>query len=272
MVGYKFKRTGFKGDESIMYCVTAACGCNIGKVRGNNEDNFYFDHSFLPQENHGLESVKAFTGTLERPVCFGVFDGMGGEAYGEVAAYLAVSAMHETLQRGIDLPDSLLSVCTNANKRICKTARRQKVGMMGTTAVLLGLKETAAYLVNIGDSRAYLYRAGKLRQISVDHTDQALLASQDIPRRKPRLTQHLGIEPEDMLIEPYETKLEIQNGDLLLLCSDGLTDMVCQDEMIDILNENSDVESSVESLINCALSNGGKDNITVVLCKITEKK
>ena len=75
-----------------------------------------------------------------------------------------------------------------------------------------------------------------------------------------------------MLIEPYETKLEIQNGDLLLLCSDGLTDMVCQDEMIDILNENSDVESSVESLINCALSNGGKDNITVVLCKITEKK
>ena len=78
-----------------MYRVTAACGCNIGKVRRNNEDNFYFDGCFLPQENTGLEIIKGYQGKLGQPICFGVFDGMGGEACGEEAAYLAAKTMWE---------------------------------------------------------------------------------------------------------------------------------------------------------------------------------
>ena len=93
-----------------MYRVTAACGCNIGKVRRNNEDNFYFDGCFLPQENTGLEIIKGYQGKLSQPICFGVFDGMGGEACGEEAAYLAAKTMWEVNQAAVSLPEARLEV------------------------------------------------------------------------------------------------------------------------------------------------------------------
>ena len=99
-----------------MYRVTAACGCNIGKVRRNNEDNFYFDGCFLPQENTGLEIIKGYQGKLGQPICFGVFDGMGGEACGEEAAYLAAKTMWEVNQAAVSLPEALLHICMEANQ------------------------------------------------------------------------------------------------------------------------------------------------------------
>lgn len=251
-----------------MYCVTAACGCNMGKVRGNNEDNFYFGQRFLPKDNTGLPGIIDYQSTLEQPVYFGVFDGMGGESYGEEAAYLAAWTMYEQLQTGADWQDNLMNVCINANQRICQAARHHKAGIMGTTAVLLGLKNANAYLVNIGDSRAFLYRDGQLLQISVDHTDQLLFTEPGRVKRRPRLTQHLGIEPEEMLIEPYKTEMSIQAGDLFLLCSDGLTDMVSEKEIKDMIDEGSEVKDIAERLINHAMNYGGKDNITIVICVV----
>lgn len=251
-----------------MYYVTAACGCNIGKVRGNNEDNFYFGQRFLPKDNTGLPGIIDYQSTLEHPVYFGVFDGMGGESYGEEAAYLAARTMYEQLLTDADCQDNLVSVCINANQRICQAARRHNVGIMGTTAVLLELKNATAYLVNIGDSRAFLYRNGQLLQISVDHTDQFLYTSLSKTKRKPRLTQHLGIEPEEMLIEPYRTEISIQVGDLFLLCSDGLTDMVSEKEIKDIIDAGNEVKSIAEMLVNQAINHGGRDNITILMCAV----
>lgn len=255
-----------------MYCVTAACGCNMGKVRGNNEDNFYFGQRFLPKDNTGLDGIIDYQSALDQPVFFGVFDGMGGESYGEEAAYLAARTMYEQLQTEADWQDNLMSICINANQRICQATRRYKAGLMGTTAVLLGLKDTNAYLVNIGDSRAFLYRSEQLHQVSVDHTDQCLFATLGMTNRKPRLTQHLGIEPEDMIIEPYKTKIRIQNEDLFLLCSDGLTDMVPEKEIKNIIDEGHEVKHTADLLIKQAMNYGGKDNITIVICKINEKE
>lgn len=251
-----------------MYCVTAACGCNMGKVRGNNEDNFYFGKRFLPKDNTGLPEIIDYKSTLEQPVYFGVFDGMGGESYGEEAAYLAAWTMHEQLQTGDDWQDNLMSACINANQRICQAARRHRVGIMGTTAVLLGLKNANAYLVNIGDSRAFLYRGNQLLQISVDHTDQFLFTESSRDKRKARLTQHLGIEPEEMVIEPYSAEILIQTGDLFLLCSDGLTDMVSEKEIKDTINKGIGVKGIVEMLIDQAINRGGKDNVTIVVCVV----
>ena len=251
-----------------MYCVTAACGCNMGKVRGNNEDNFYFGQRFLPKDNTGLSGIIDYQSTLEHPVYFGVFDGMGGETYGEEAAYLAAWTMYEQLQTDADCQDNLISVCFNANQRICQAARRHKAGIMGTTAVLLGLKNATAYLVNIGDSRAFLYRNDQLLQISVDHTDQFLYTKPSKAKRKPRLTQHLGIEPGEMLIEPYRTEISIQAGDLFLLCSDGLTDMVPKKEIKEMIDVGNEVKDIAEMLINQAMSHGGKDNITILVCAV----
>ena len=251
-----------------MYYVTAACGCNIGKVRVNNEDNFYFGQRFLPKNNIGLDGIIYYQNLLDKPVCFGVFDGMGGESYGEEAAYLAAWTMFEELQENGALQEALMRICTNANQRICQSARKYNAGVIGTTAVLLGLKGTTAYLVNIGDSRAFLYRSGQMSQVSVDHTEQFLFLAPGKAKRKPRLTQHLGIEPTEMIIEPYNTKISIQTGDIFLLCSDGLTDMVSEREIKDVIDVENDVKGIVEMLIKQAINHGGKDNITLIVCKI----
>ena len=105
-------------------------------------------------------------------------------------------------------------------------------------------------------------------QISVDHTDQFLFTEPGMAKRKPRLTQHLGIEPEEMLIEPYRTEMSIQPGDLFLLCSDGLTDMVPEKEIKDMIDVGSEVVDIAEMLINQAMNHGGKDNITILICAI----
>lgn len=253
-----------------MLYLTAACGCNIGKVRVNNEDNFYFAQKFLPKNNSGLDGIRCYQTILEHQVCFGIFDGMGGESYGGEAAYLAAYTMHEELQAYTTLQDNLIRICIKANQRICQVARQRKVGIIGTTAVLLGIKETKAYLVNIGDSRAFLYHSGRFIQISVDHTDRFLFREPDKFKRKPRLTQHLGIEPTEMIIQPFKTEISIQTGDIFLLCSDGLTDMVCETEIKEIIDGETEVKDIVQMLIDKAMNYGGKDNITIIVCKIND--
>ena len=81
-----------------MHRIAAACGCNTGKLRRNNEDNFFFEHRYLPQENDGLDGILSCETTLNHPVCFGIFDGMGGEALGEEASYLAAQTMDKHLK------------------------------------------------------------------------------------------------------------------------------------------------------------------------------
>ena len=92
----------------------------------------------------------------------------------------------------------------------------------------------------------------------MDHTDQFLLARQKEPRRKPRLTQHLGIEPEEMVIEPAVAELSARTGDVFLLCSDGLTDMVSENEICGVLRRMSAVKAGTEDLLDLALGRGGE--------------
>lgn len=120
------------------------------------------------------------------------------------------------------------------------------------------------YSCNLGDSRAYRLRNGEFLQISHDHVETRSLA---VGRKAP-LTQHLGINPEDMLIEPYIAKDKVFPGDQYLLCSDGLTDMLTNFEISDIMLSSEDAESCVTHLINAALEHGGRDNITVIICRI----
>lgn len=141
-------------------------------------------------------------------------------------------------------------------------------GCHGIDCGAAGVVGKTAYIANIGDSRALLYRQGVLQQISKDHTDQFLLDLHGINNRKPRLTQHLGIEPEEMVIEPYLTEVVIQPGDLFLLCTDGLTDMIAVDEITHTLQKNIDVMETVAALINRAMDYGGRDNATVMLCRV----
>lgn len=256
----------------MAYTIEAACGCNIGRRRTNNEDNFYFDNRQLPLENEGLETAIAIESVLKREQCYGVFDGMGGENYGEEASYVAATVVKDTeklLKNYIFSPRKFLKkLILDMNDKVCARSEEMDSGRMGSTAVMLYFYGKYVYVCNVGDSRAFRLRQSEFLQISEDHTDAKLLAEQGITKRKPSLTQHLGIWPEEMILEPYIAKGKIAGGDQYLLCSDGLTDMVSNAEICAIMKEAEDAQTCVEKLIAKALENGGRDNTTAIVIRV----
>lgn len=249
----------------------AVCVSHMGRVRFNNEDNFLFDQVVLPVNNRGLSETLTLKSNMETPVCVGVFDGMGGEKYGEDASYIAGVTFRESMKNASgQRPETLLSgACMEANQLICNLTKKRHVRCIGATVAVLYVCEDRVWICNLGDSRIYSLNEAGLSQLSVDHTDAAYLKSRGI-NKKPSLTQHLGIEPEEMLIEPFVDSREFRVGEKYLLCSDGLTDMVEERVMADILRESDDLKYCAEKLLKLALDNGGRDNTTVILCQIKE--
>lgn len=248
--------------------IEAACGCNIGKIRANNEDNFYFNDRCLEETNDGLKNPVCLEQTLVENVFMAVFDGMGGENFGEVASYVAARQMQATNRSIKDffIPEKryLKKLVQQLNDAVVCAQKEHLTERMGTTMVSLYFTPRHVYVCNIGDSRAYRLRDGTFLQISEDH----IIERPGESTKKAPLSQHLGVDPEDMIIEPYIAKGDLKPGDIYLLCSDGLTDMVSNFEICDILLRNEDPVDTVNELIKTALDKGGKDNITVILCKV----
>ena len=214
---------------------------DCGKIRNENQDSY-----MLPE-------VSASPGVAN----FAVFDGMGGEQSGEKASAIAkdasVSVMKETPLC------SLKKRTLFINGLICKYMDEFGIKRMGSTASFLRVMPKKAQICNVGDSRVYRVSEGKIAQLSVDH---AMYVGQ---RRV--LTQHLGVPVQEMVIEPYENTCECLPGDVFLLCSDGLTDMVDEKTILEII-ENNEFRNVGKALFDTAMQNGGKDNITIVVCKI----
>ena len=251
--------------------IEAAVRCEIGRVRKNNEDNLYFCGKTLRQVNAGL------TKTRKKKVSssgsyFAVYDGMGGEACGEVASYLAAqegkSCLKAAKKQEMPSKELLLQMCEKMNTRVCE-ATGKIVGRMGSTVVSALFDGDRVWICNLGDSRAFLLHDGILTQISEDHTDERFNLAMGI-KRKPRLTQHLGVFDEELQLEPYLAEHTLQAEDRILLCSDGLTDMLFPDEICAIMQQHEDVKACVDQLVETALDRGGKDNTTVILCKVKE--
>jgi protein phosphatase len=248
--------------------IEAACGCHIGKVRKNNEDNFYFDGKCLELENEGLKHPAILESPLKTGLCLAVFDGMGGENFGEHAAFAAARQLQQC-QR--NLADFLVSekkylqrLTQQLNDAVVSAQQELSTERMGTTMVSLYFSGRYVYVCNVGDSRAYRLRDGEFLQLSADHV--RLLPGQE--HRKAPLSQYLGIDPEEFLVEPYIARGDVQPGDIYLLCSDGLTDMLTNFEISDILLLNENSENQVQMLIDAALRQGGRDNITAIVCRI----
>lgn len=247
--------------------IEAACGCHRGRLRSNNEDNFFFNGQVLPKVNGGSGEVLKARQESEIPFCAGVFDGMGGEFNGEEAAWLGASVLGDVLRQGGEDPEKMLTeACLTANERICASAEEKDGGRMGATAAILYAHRENVWLCNIGDSRIYRLRAGELVQLSLDHNDAGLLRRMGITNRKPRLTQHLGIWPDELEIEPYIIREDARTEDRYLICSDGITDMIPDEEIGSILMTGVAADACVEHLIHTALEAGGRDNITAIVC------
>ena len=248
--------------------VSAACGCNKGNIRTNNEDNFYFNGKYLSAENDGLSRTLLFRGETKEAICFAVFDGMGGERYGELAAHAVASRLQALLtasENERDIPARLKGLVLALNDQVLDQAKKELTRHIGATLVGLYFANDEAYAFNLGDSRAYLSRDKKLTQLSVDHVDRRVLFTR---RAKHSLTQYLGIDEDEFLVEPSIIQCELTAGDRFLLCSDGLTDMLTDDEIGSLLRSADSPKYAVEALIAAALDRGGRDNITILICEI----
>ena len=243
---------------------------HIGKVRENNEDNLCFFSTVLDEEHTNSKLMVSTFKDQDQSFCVGVFDGLGGEAYGEKASYLAACTMRECIKKGMNEPVSFLKdICLSMNDSVFLTAQENDYGIMGTTAALLLHHQGKMYCCNVGDSRIFGWRPDGLEQVSIDHTTASILRELNLLDRKPQLTQYIGINEEYTWLTPAISAYSLNTFPRYLLCSDGLTDMLNEEEIHAFMAKGS-VEESTRNLLEKALERGGKDNITIILCEKME--
>ena len=239
----------------------------IGHARENNEDKFDF---YEPDE----QPLLAARGSV-----YLVCDGMGGHNAGQIASELAAKQfLHAYYHLGGTAQEAARHAILQAHHYIAEMASKipSRYGM-GTTLTALILKQDEGILTHVGDSRCYRLREGVFEQLSRDHTLVARLVEQGIitpeqaryhPQRNV-IRQAVGVADPSEPLEPDIETFALQAGDLYLLCSDGLTDMVDDAEIEAILREEPPTRAAWR-LVDRALANGGRDNITVVLVQILQ--
>jgi serine/threonine protein phosphatase PrpC len=237
----------------------------IGHTRENNEDKFDF---YEPDE----EPLLAARGSV-----YLVCDGMGGHNAGQIASELAAKQfLHAYYHLGGTAQEAARQAILQAHHYIAEMASKipSRYGM-GTTLTALILKQDEGILAHVGDSRCYRLREGVFEPLSRDHTLVARLVEQGIitpeqaryhPQRNV-IRQAVGVADPSEPLEPDIETFPLQAGDLYLLCSDGLTDMVDDAEIEAILRDEPPTRAAWR-LVDRALANGGRDNITVVLVRV----
>lgn len=214
-------------------------------------------------------------------------DGMGGYNAGEVASGIATMMFRETLaqrlqninpalrMRGRMLKGLMVEATVAANEKILQVAEQEpRFSGMGTTLVAALFYHDKIVLAHVGDSRAYRFRQGKLKQLTRDHSQlqeqiDAGLVSPEWARFAPNknlITRALGVAPE---IEVDTSHHNLENGDIYLLCSDGLSDMLSPEQTVSLMDAHEgNMPRLCERLVEEANNNGGRDNISVILAKI----
>lgn len=235
---------------------------HVGLVRENNEDALLVREPFL----------------------FAIADGMGGYAAGEIASRATIKAFdvatYELRHEGesTDIVSDLVAAFAKANEHVFKMAENNhEFTGMGTTLTALCLPDyKKGYFAHVGDSRLYLFREGVLRQLTDDHTFVADLQKQGkitaeeafVHPQRNLLLAAMGVEAS-VAVDSGEVSL--QEGDRLLLCTDGLSDMLSTLEITRIMTE-TDIEATADALLEKSLAQGGRDNISLILIDIITQK
>jgi len=263
----------------ILLTLTSYAICGLGNVREENQDNLYVDGTIRTP----AESTATFKHAVvsENRGLYAVADGMGGGAHGGLASFVIVKEMIEKESWFFDeCEEGHERFLVHVNGMICDLMDKYKGNYIGSTFAGLCIDDNYAIFSNIGDSRVYLFRETPepkgLNQLTLDHTATQRLVkmgviSKEAARTHPdnhKLTQHIGIFPSEMLIEPYCALIDIHENDMFLLCSDGLTDMLSNEEIENILKAEGTLEEKANKLFTEALNNGGKDNITIVIVHV----
>jgi len=259
---------------------------HTGHHRASNEDHFFVTRlgRTLQTLTTSLPAGAVPARSEEVNYVMVVADGMGGHAAGEVASQMAISAL---VSLALDVPDWIFKIDEEHAHEIERRSR-ERIQEVGAMLVERGRREPALHgmgttltsarslgrdllIAHVGDSRAYLFRAGELHRLTRDHTYAQLLverghlapADAAYSRHRHVLTNALGGSCEDVQVDT--DRLELEDGDRLLLCSDGLTDLVDDGTIADILRQSAGSSDTCERLVQLALDNGGRDNVTVIV-------
>lgn len=240
-----------------------------GFVRCNNEDNFFVDDTYKDQDADEL----MLSGSVNKESnLLAVCDGMGGEAAGEVASFCAVSNIDQAWKGD---PTAFVR---SLNRVVLEKSEELGYVRMGSTISFLVQNEENILVGNVGDSRNYRFHDAKLIRTSKDHSKAQLLMDmglmdEDEAKQSDAwhiLMQNLGIDESEALLVPYTEEFEFICGDLYLLCSDGLSDMVSEEQIEEVLSKEQTLNETVDELVQMALNAGGKDNITILLARCAE--
>lgn len=258
---------------------------NKGIIRENNEDNFYLN-GITPKKNIYREQEISVEGKIKkskRGSFFCVCDGMGGMNAGEKASAYIVKAIKKNkkhinslmVEKKEDFFNNLLS---ELNESLYKITRQNvELRGMGTTFVGMLINGDKVVSINVGDSRCYLFRDYQLLQLSTDHSEAQRLIKMGImdkesakgTKERNMLYRYIGTPPEVGKLEAsYSEIISVQNRDKFIMCSDGLTDMVDDEKIMQILIENQSSKDYARMLVDEALKNGGKDNVSVIVFDI----
>jgi len=239
---------------------------DVGLVRKINED------SFICEKLEGYDDLYLYI----------VADGMGGHNAGEVASSMAVQQIAEYIKRNIDsinledkeIQNLIENAILYANEKVYKTSilKSNYLGM-GTTLSMILAKNNRIYIGHVGDSRIYLIRDNVILRLTEDHSLVAELIKAGTIKpeeanshpQKNVITRALGTE---YTIESDVSQWDLQNNDIILICTDGLSNVVCEEDMAYILLNTSDLNEACEVLINKANESGGFDNITAVVVQM----
>jgi PPM family protein phosphatase len=250
---------------------------DVGLIREHNEDNFLVaDVTAAIRTNEIKEPLKFALG--ERGVLFLVCDGMGGAAAGEVASRMAVESIFDVLAAGepqerAGFARAVRRAIEVANERIYVQSRdNQSERGMGTTCTAAALVDQTLIVGQIGDSRCYVLRNGRLAQVTKDQSlAWQLIEAGAMTAEEAKAFEHaniilqaLGVQER---VEVVLSQVDLRQGDVVVLCSDGLHGPVGDDEMLEVLQRETELEKAADSLIQKALDRDGPDNITVVLAR-----
>ncbi|MEZ5428268.1 MAG: protein phosphatase 2C domain-containing protein [Pyrinomonadaceae bacterium] len=272
MFGLNEKMERLTSGASFAECdmeIEAFGASDRGEKRGENED------SFLIWRIGGVPGSKAGEAG---EILLAAADGLGRDRRGQIASRLAVETLRKVFSFPSYLPPGarLANGLEIINRRIFNLAKHDSLLRgMATTLTVVYIKDATAYIANIGNSRAYLIRQGEIRQLTKDHTlAQILLENgyadrRDISERACKtLLQAVG---NDFSVEIWQTSIDLAPDDLILVCSDGLTAEMADEELRRIVNDHAaGPEAAVRRLIDRANALGGKDNITAIVAGVKQ--
>lgn len=243
------------------------CSSHAGCASERNDDNFSFFGVTLPMEHRAFTGEYAKQGECRLTPLVGIFGGMGEGPRAGLASYMAAEVFAELALKGIGSgwdEEGLADVLHQLNTVVMRISGSGQPGGTGSTALLLAPANAQFKIAGLGNSPAFLVRDGQIRELTAGASNQAQ------PETTDSYPQHLGLSEEDYELNPCIVCEQAKDGDVVVLCTDGVTETLAPDQILAAVGDGFDLSQSRAELESRLVEQGAKDSFTMLLCRLTE--